>query len=54
VGLSERFLVRRLRRGEREAYRELVRRYHHGVYGYLRRLGADPSLSEDLTQETYT
>jgi RNA polymerase sigma-70 factor (ECF subfamily) len=53
VGLSERYLVRRLRRGNREACRELVRRYHHGVYGFLRRLGADPSLAEDLTQETY-
>jgi len=53
VGLSERFLVWRLRRGDREAYRELVSRHHQGVYGYLRRLGAEASLAEDLTQETY-
>jgi RNA polymerase sigma-70 factor (ECF subfamily) len=53
VGPSERHLVRRMRRGDREACRDLVRRYHEGVYGYLRRLGADPALAEDLTQETY-
>jgi RNA polymerase sigma-70 factor (ECF subfamily) len=53
VGPSERYLVWRLRRGDRDACRDLVRRYHGRVYGYLRRLGADPPLAEDLTQETY-
>jgi RNA polymerase sigma-70 factor (ECF subfamily) len=53
VGLSERLLVRRLRRGEREACTELIRRYHGDVYRYLRRLGADRALAEDITQETY-
>jgi RNA polymerase sigma-70 factor (ECF subfamily) len=53
VGLSEHFLVRRLRRGDREACRELIDRHHAGVYGYLRRLGADAALAEELTQETY-
>jgi RNA polymerase sigma-70 factor (ECF subfamily) len=54
VGLSEHILVWRLRRGDREACRELIDRHHAGVYGYLRRLGADGALAEDLTQETYT
>jgi RNA polymerase sigma-70 factor (ECF subfamily) len=53
VGPSERYLVRRLRKGDREACSELIRRHHSQVYGYLRRLGADPALAEDLTQETY-
>jgi RNA polymerase sigma-70 factor (ECF subfamily) len=53
VGLSEHFLVWRLRQGDPEACRELVRRHHRGVYGYLRRLGADPAQAEDLTQDTY-
>jgi RNA polymerase sigma-70 factor (ECF subfamily) len=53
VGLSERLLVRRLRRGDREACSELIERYHQSIYGYLRRLGADPALAEDFTQETY-
>ncbi|RLE23359.1 MAG: RNA polymerase subunit sigma-24 [Actinobacteria bacterium] len=51
---NERILVWRLRRGDAEACRELIRRYHSRVYGYLRRLGADPGQAEDLTQETYT
>jgi RNA polymerase sigma-70 factor (ECF subfamily) len=54
VGPSERYLVRRLRKGDREACSELIRRHHSQIYGYLRRLGADPGLAEDLTQETYT
>jgi RNA polymerase sigma-70 factor (ECF subfamily) len=53
VGRSERHLVRRLRRGDRETCRELIDRYHGRVYGYLRRLGADSGHAEDLTQETY-
>jgi len=54
VGPSESYLIRRLRRGDRQACSELIDRYHAGVYGYLRRLGAEASLAEDLTQETYT
>ncbi len=54
MGPSERFLVWRLRRHDREACRDLIRRHHARVYGYLRRLGADGSMAEDLTQETYT
>ncbi len=53
MGLSEHYLVWRLRQRDPEACRELVRRHHRGVYGYLRRLGADPAQAEDLTQETY-
>jgi len=53
VGLGETWLVRRLQRGDRAACRELIDRHHAGVYGYLRRLGADAGLAEDLTQETY-
>jgi RNA polymerase sigma factor (sigma-70 family) len=53
VGLGEHLLVRRLKRGDPQACAELIRRHHHGVYGYLRRLGADAHLAEDLTQETY-
>ena len=53
MGPSERILVWRLRRGDPDACRELIRRHHSRVYGYLRRLGADSGLAEDLTQETY-
>jgi RNA polymerase sigma-70 factor (ECF subfamily) len=53
VDLADRILVWRLRRRDRDACRELIERHHHRVYGYLRRLGADASLAEDLTQECY-
>jgi RNA polymerase sigma-70 factor (ECF subfamily) len=54
VDLADRILVWRLRRRDRDACRELIERHHHRVYGYLRRLGAEPALAEDLTQECYT
>lgn len=53
MGPNDRFLVWRLRRGDRDGCRELIRIHHTAVYAYLRRLGADASCAEDLTQETY-
>lgn len=53
VDWSERGLIRRLRRGDDAACRELIRRHHSSVYAYLRHLGADASKAADLTQETY-
>jgi RNA polymerase sigma-70 factor, ECF subfamily len=53
VGLNQRLLLSRLQRGDHRACRELVARYHAGLFGYLRHLGADHHLAEDLTQETY-
>jgi RNA polymerase sigma-70 factor (ECF subfamily) len=53
VGPGDRFLVWRLRRGDRDACRELILIHHTAIYAYLRRLGADASRAEDLTQETY-
>ncbi len=50
---GERLLVWRLKRSDRDACSELIHRHHRSVYGYLRRLGADTHLAEDLTQETY-
>ncbi len=51
--MGERWLKRRLQKRDPEACSELIRRHHHLVYGHLRRLGADSSMAEDLTQETY-
>ena len=51
--LQERWLTWRLRNGDRDAARELIRIHHHAVYGYLRRLCSDAAFAEDLTQETY-
>ncbi len=53
MGLGERTLKWRLGRRDPEACREMIRRHHSLVFGHLRRLGAEASLAEDLTQETY-
>jgi RNA polymerase sigma-70 factor (ECF subfamily) len=38
---------------ERAPFERLVRRYYAGVYSYLRWLGREDALAEDLTQETF-
>ncbi|HEU5393281.1 MAG TPA: sigma-70 family RNA polymerase sigma factor, partial [Candidatus Methylomirabilis sp.] len=50
--MAGRLLKWRLRNQDPEACRELIR-HHPLVFGHLMRLGADTSLAEDLTQETY-
>ena len=32
---------------------ELIRKYQHGIWRYLRVLGCEASLAEDITQETF-
>jgi len=39
--------------GPDEGAAAVIRRHQAGVWRYLRFLGADPSLAEDLTQETF-
>lgn len=46
-------LVRRVREGERDAYRLLVDRYAPMVFGLVRRYCDDPAESEDLAQEVF-
>jgi len=46
-------LVERLREGDRGAAAELVEQYYRQIYLYMRRLGHDPQVSEDLTQESF-
>jgi RNA polymerase sigma-70 factor (ECF subfamily) len=53
VKLQDRWLIWRLRQGDRKAAGELIRAHHHAVYGYLRRLCRNEALAEDLTQQTY-
>jgi len=43
----------RLRRGEPEAFEEVLRQYQHRLYRYLVRLARDPALAEDLFQQTW-
>jgi RNA polymerase sigma-70 factor (ECF subfamily) len=46
-------LARRLRAGEHAAAAELVDIYYKQIYLFMRRLGHDRQVSEDLTQETF-
>lgn len=39
--------------GSREAFEELVRRYEHELYGYLRQVLGDAQLAEDAFQTTF-
>jgi len=46
-------LADRLRAGDRIAAAELVDTYYERIYLYMRRLGHDRQVSEDLTQESF-
>ena len=46
-------LAVRLRTGNREAAAELVDEYYQQIYLFMRRLGHDRQVSEDLTQECF-
>jgi len=46
-------LAARLRTGDRSAAAELVDKHYEQIYVYMRRLGHDRQVSEDLTQETF-
>ena len=46
-------LAGRLRHGERMAAEELVDRHYERVYLFMRAMGHDRQISEDLTQETF-
>ncbi|HEX4182421.1 MAG TPA: RNA polymerase sigma factor [Caulobacteraceae bacterium] len=46
-------LAARTAAGERAAFGELVRRHSSAIRGLLRRLGADPTLADDLAQDAF-
>jgi RNA polymerase sigma-70 factor (ECF subfamily) len=46
-------LAGRLRKGDRTAAEELVNRYYERIYLFMRAVGHDRQISEDLTQETF-
>ena len=46
-------LVARLKAGDRVAATELVDGYYQQIYMFMRRLGHDSQVSEDLTQESF-
>jgi RNA polymerase sigma-70 factor (ECF subfamily) len=50
---SDEDLLDRFRRGQSEAFGQLVRRYERELYGYLRRYLGDGTLAEDVFQNTF-
>lgn len=46
-------LLARLRKGDREVFGPLVRRYERELYGYLRRYLGDDDLADDVFQTTF-
>ena len=54
VDVSDGELVDRARRGEREAFAEIYRRYHAVVYRFARLMSGSAAIGEDVTQETFT
>jgi RNA polymerase sigma-70 factor (ECF subfamily) len=50
---SDEDLLLRFRRGQREAFGQLVRRYERELYGYLRRYLGDANLADDVFQNTF-
>lgn len=52
-GSPEDGLVERARKGDREAFAELVRRHSRQVYGVVSRMAGDHSDADDLAQEVF-
>jgi RNA polymerase sigma-70 factor (ECF subfamily) len=50
---SDEELLLRFRKGQREAFGQLVRRYERELYGYLRRYLGDGNLADDVFQNTF-
>lgn len=50
---SDEELLTRFRKGQREAFGVLVRRYERELYGYLRRYLGDSALADDVFQNTF-
>ena len=50
---SDEELLDRLRRGRRDVFGTLVRRYQRELYGYLRRYLGDADLADDVFQATF-
>lgn len=46
-------LLTRFRRGQRDAFGDLVHRYEGELFGYLRRYLSDPELAADVFQNTF-
>lgn len=46
-------LIKRCQSGDKEAFQELITRYHPYVYKFLIKMTGNEDVSEDITQETF-
>jgi RNA polymerase sigma-70 factor (ECF subfamily) len=46
-------LIKKCQIGDREAFNELISKYHPNVYKFLIKISNDENIAEDLTQETF-
>lgn len=51
--LSDKQIVRRVLRGNRDLYEAVVKRYERLVYGFMLRKTSDVGVAQDLAQETF-
>ena len=51
--MSEKALIKKCQRGDRQAFDALIRLYYDYVSGFLLKTTTDETLTEDLTQETF-
>ena len=51
--ISDRELIQRCKRGDRDAFGVLIKRYQHAVYGLCYHFSGDFADAQDLAQETF-
>ena len=53
VPISDRALLERHQKGDRDAFAQLMNHYANSVYGYLSRCGVRPADRDDLFQDVF-
>lgn len=53
VILDDSKLIKKCQNGDKEAFQELISKYHPFVYKFLYKLTGDEEIAEDLNQETF-
>ena len=49
----EKDVIKNIKAGDKEAFRDLLVLYEHRVYGFIKKMVYDTHVAEDLTQETF-
>ncbi|KPU27275.1 RNA polymerase subunit sigma-24 [Caloranaerobacter sp. TR13] len=51
--MEDKKLIKRCQKGDKEAFQELISKYHPFIYKFLVKIAEDEQLAEDLTQDTF-